>query len=71
MLIKAIHRVPLFNRPTFVVLHFVAMYCLFDTEAEQVCVKAFCHIMFLCVPGNGYSVKLPVMIAGYGVCVLE
>lgn len=48
-------------RPTFFVLEFVAMHCLFDTEAQQVAIKAFYHIMFLCIPGNGYSGKLLVI----------
>ena len=61
MLIKVIHREALLNRPTFIMLEFVAMHCLFDTESEQVAIKAFYPIMFLCIPGNGYSGKLLVI----------
>lgn len=60
-LIKVMHRRPLLNRPAFVVLKFVAVHRRFDTEAEQVAVKAFYHIMFLCIPGNRYSGKLLVI----------
>lgn len=61
MLIKVILEEPLLNRTAFIVLEFVAMHCLLDTEAEQVAIKAFYHIMFLCVPGNGCSGKLLVI----------
>lgn len=59
--LKVIHRKTFLNSLTFFVLEFVAMHCLFDTEAEQIAVKDFYNIMFLCVPGYGHSGKLLVI----------
>lgn len=37
------------------------MHCLLNTEVEQVAIKTFYHIQFLCIPGHGYSGKLLVI----------
>lgn len=58
---KVIYRETLLKRSAFIVLEFVAMHCIFDTETEQVAIKAFYHIVFLCVTGNRYSGKLLVI----------